>query len=139
AFHFLSDWNLWLVWKDHPGNKKASLEDPGGLDHDDCVKCLPSRRPPAGIQRKGKAESAQSCAVPRRELHVSVKGTDICRCDAHGRINAHQPLFCQWFGPSAWFMTAFLPSNPSVEKGDSPHFSLRQRSGGTPPEGVSSG
>ena len=96
------------------------------MDHDGCVKRLASRRPPPGKRRKGKAESAQSCASPRTGLHVSVKGTDICRCDAHVRINAHQSLFCQWFDSISWFMTAFPPFSRSVEKCGSPHFSLRQ-------------
>jgi hypothetical protein len=77
--------------------KKASVEDPGGLDHDDCVKRLASRRPPAGKGRKSKVDSAQNCAVLQTGLHASVKGTDICRCDAHARTDAHQCLPCQWF------------------------------------------
>jgi hypothetical protein len=89
------------------GQQKSLLEDPGGSDHDGCVKRLASRRPPARKRRKGKAESPQSCAALRTGLHVSVKGTDICRYDAHAQKMRTSPSFVNSLIPSAWFMTAF--------------------------------
>ena len=105
-----------------PGNKKASLEDPGGLHHDACVICLPSWWPPAGKRPKGKAESAQSCDVPRTGLRVSRKGTDICCCDAHSPINAHQPSFVN----GLIYLWDYLRPIGTSRNDDSPHFSLRQ-------------
>jgi hypothetical protein len=105
-----------------PGNEKASREDPGGSDHDGCVKRLASRRPPAGKRRKGKAESAQRCAGRRTGMHVSLKETDIYGCDAHARINAHQSRFCQWFDSICIVQTAFLRPVGVSRNDDRPHF-----------------
>lgn len=99
----LSDWTCGRCV-----GKQKSLRggDPGGLDHDDCVKRLASRRPPAGKRRKGKVDSTQSCAAPWTGLHVSVKATGSWRYDDHARINAQQSRFCQYLIPSAGIESA---------------------------------
>jgi hypothetical protein len=100
-----------------PGNKKASREDPGGSDHDGCVKRLAPRQPPAGKRRKGKAQSALQCRAGRRTgLHVFVKRTDIYGCDAHERINAHQSLFVNGFDSICMVHNGFRSASRSVEK-----------------------